>query len=107
MANAYDAQFDRWIGRSVPLGPARNAKVITPSDTKDLCDATGDALPHYPRSLYVGGAGNIVVIMAASKDDSVTVTFTGVAAGSVLPIQVRRVKSTSTTATAIAALYDD
>jgi hypothetical protein len=34
-----------------------------------------------------------------------TLTFTGVQAGSILPIQVKRVYSTDTTATGIVALY--
>jgi hypothetical protein len=41
------------------------------------------------------------VLMASGQ----TVTFVGVAAGSVLPIRVARVNSTNTTATNIVALY--
>tara|TARA_Y100000310_G_scaffold339155_1_gene430953 strand:- start:202 stop:669 length:468 start_codon:yes stop_codon:yes gene_type:complete len=51
--------------------------------------------------LYVGGAGNVRVLTAGSDD----VTFTGVNAGTFLPIQVLRVYSTSTTATTILALW--
>ena len=73
--------------------PADNATAVTPSDSTDLAFTS--------RALYVGGAGNIVVTMAGGGD----VTFTAVPAGSILPIRVSRVKSTSTTATSIVNLY--
>jgi hypothetical protein len=66
---------------------------VTPHDSTNLNGA--------PIGLYVGGAGNLV---AVGRDDA-AVTFTGVAAGTVLPIAVKRVNSTSTTATSIVALY--
>ena len=73
--------------------PADNATAVTPSDSTDLAFNS--------RALYVGGAGNLVVTMAGGGD----VTFTAVPAGSILPVRVTRVKSTSTTATAILNLY--
>lgn len=76
--------------------PAATAAAVTPNDSTDL---TVNA-----RGLYVGGAGNLVVLMAGESSDAATVTFVGVAAGTVLPIRVRRV-TTSTTATSIVALY--
>ena len=66
---------------------------VTPSDSTDF-----DVLT---RAIYVGGAGNVVAV----RRDGTTVTFTGVPAGSVLPIACRRINSTSTTATSIVALY--
>jgi len=66
---------------------------ITKSDTTDF-----DVLC---RAIYVGGAGNVVAVMY----DGTAVTFTGVPAGTLLPIAARRVNSTSTTATAMVALY--
>jgi hypothetical protein len=75
------------------LSSATHAASVTPSDTTDLSDVT--------RWLYVGGSGNIVVNMA----DGTTVTLLGIAAGSLLPIRVSRVKSTNTTATGIVALW--
>ena len=53
------------------------------------------------RGLYVGGAGNVVVQL---DGDSSTVTFTGVVAGSILPIRARLVASTGTTATSLLGL---
>lgn len=51
------------------------------------------------RSLYVGGTGDVAVVMA----DGQTVTFTSVPVG-ILPVQVSKVLN-STTATNILALY--
>jgi len=66
---------------------------VTPSDSTDF-----DSIC---RAIYVGGAGNLVAV----RHDGTAVTFTGVPAGTVLPIAVRRINSTSTTATAIVALH--
>ena len=51
--------------------------------------------------LYVGGAGDVKVTMAGGED----VTFTGLSAGSVYPIRVKRVWSTGTTATNLLVLW--
>lgn len=76
-----------------PYAPCRHIAAVTPNDNADLANVT--------RFLFVGGAGAIAVVTAGGE----TVTMTGVAAGSVLPIAVSRVKSTGTTATNIAALW--
>lgn len=73
--------------------PASNAAAVTPSDSTDLTDVT--------RWVFVGGTGNLVVIMA----DGTTVTFTAVPAGTLLPIRISQVKATGTTATEIVALW--
>jgi hypothetical protein len=86
---------DRYKLAPTDMGsPATQAVAVTPDNTTDL--ATG-----VTRALYVGGAGNLVVTMANGVD----ATFTGVAAGTYLPVRVGRVKATGTTATAILALY--
>jgi hypothetical protein len=72
--------------------PASDAVAVTPSDTEDLAV--------YARSLFIGGDGDINVDMV----DGTTVLFTAVKAGSVIPIRVKRVRATSTTATAIVGL---
>lgn len=53
------------------------------------------------RALYVGGSGDVVVTPAGGGAD---VTFVGVPAGSILPIQATMVKN-ATTATNIVALF--
>lgn len=73
---------------------ATGAVAVTPHDTNDLAGGA-------TKGLYVGGSGNVVVIMA--NDDEVT--FTGLSAGVVHPFSVKRVKATGTTATSIVAVY--
>ena len=79
-------------GRQLSPNPADDYFAVTPSDATDLAVST--------RGLFVGGAGNLVAV----KEDNTTVTFTGVIAGQILPIRVRRVNATNTTATNIVAL---
>lgn len=79
--------------------PSAVFRAITPSDSVDLVAAHG--MPSPPRGIYVGGAGNLVAV----DDAGAAVTFTGVAAGTTLPIRPDRINSTSTTATALVALY--
>lgn len=73
--------------------PATHAEAVTPSDTVDLTAIS--------RALYVGGAGNLVVITMGGE----TVTLVGATAGSIIPLRVTRVKATDTTATSIVSLY--
>jgi hypothetical protein len=51
--------------------------------------------------LYVGGTGNVSVVTIGGD----IITFNGVPAGTTLPIQALRLRSTSTTATLINALW--
>jgi hypothetical protein len=74
--------------------PASNAAAVTPHDSTDLANTT--------RALFVGGAGNISVEMAGGQS---AVVLTGVVAGTILPLRVTRVNSTSTTATNITAIW--
>lgn len=74
--------------------PASFAAAVTPNDSTDLTT--------WPRALFVAGAGDIAVLMAG---DGAAVTFTGVPAGTILPVRVKRVKSTGTTATGIVGVW--
>ena len=49
------------------------------------------------RGIYVGGTGNVSVVMTSGK----TVVLTALAAGMIHPISVTRVNTTGTTATNI------
>jgi len=51
--------------------------------------------------LYVGGTGNVSVITVGNDQ----ITFNGIPAGTTLPIQVLKLRSTNTTATLINALW--
>ena len=73
--------------------PASHAAAVVPDDSNDLTDVT--------RWVYVGGTGDLVVVMS----DGAIATFTGVPAGTLLPIRVSRVKATGTTAGEISALW--
>jgi len=78
---------------------AHDAVDITPDDSADIPNTTERGC-----CVYVGdisGGSNIKVTMESGND----ITFTGVVAGSFLPILVTRVFSTGTTATEILALY--
>jgi hypothetical protein len=72
--------------------PATDCFAITKSDTVNFTN--------YCRGIYVGGAGDVVVVTPAGN----AITFVGVLAGSVLPVQAKRVNSTSTTATSMVGL---
>lgn len=71
-----------------------------PSDAAVVVPADGSDLPRAGR-LFVGGAGAVKVTTIAGND----VTFTGVIAGSVLPVRVKKVFATGTTATNMVAMY--
>lgn len=68
---------------------------VTPSNTADLPN------PGVSDALWVGGAGTLAI----QGTDGQTVSIAAVAAGATLPIKVRRVLATGTTATTIVALY--
>jgi hypothetical protein len=61
--------------------------------------ADGTDLPTRPRAVYVGGTGNITATMGGTD-----VVFSGVPAGTLLPISPTRIKATGTTATLMLAL---
>jgi hypothetical protein len=67
--------------------PVRSSFAITPSDTAEL--------PNVTRAIYIGSAGNLTARLA---DDTAAVTFNGLPAGSMLPIRVRQIFASETTA---------
>lgn len=72
---------------------------VTTSDTVDLVPFTQQKL--LTGILYVGGAGNVTAVMP----DGSTVLFTAPPVGAQLPIAIRRVNATNTTATVMVACY--
>lgn len=72
--------------------PARNAAAVTPSDATTW--VVGEC-----RSIWVGGAGDLTVTL-----DSGVTTFTGVPAGTWLPIRPTKVMA-ATTATGVVRVW--
>ncbi len=66
---------------------------VTPSDTVPLSIG-------FCRAIYVGGTGNIKVTMVGGG----TLTFTGIPAGTILPVCATLIWATGTTATSIVAI---
>lgn len=75
----------------------QHAFAVVPSDTVSQ-DPTGKNMPF---RIYVGGTGNVSVTTARGE----TAIFSGVPAGALLPVAVRRVNVTNTTATLMLAIY--
>ena len=61
---------------------------ITPNDSTVFSQPT--------RGIYVGGSGNITLQMVGYDNSNTILTFTNVFAGTVLPLRVQRVYTTST-----------
>ena len=72
--------------------PAGDGTAVIPSDSVDLATPC--------RSIYVGTAGNIVLVTISGT----TLTFVNVAAGSILPVRASRIRATNTTAGSLIAL---
>ncbi len=72
---------------------------ISPDNAADLPPWTvGKTLT---RAVYVGALGDVVAV----REDNVAVTFVAVPAGTWLPIAVRRINATGTSAQNLIAVY--
>jgi|TARA_B100000900_G_C20104121_1_gene523193 hypothetical protein len=81
---------------------AERAAAVTPSDTATIPSvSTADGTGNNGCVLYVGVAGDVKVQTVGGDD----VVFTGILAGSFIPVQVLKVFATGTTATNIVALW--
>lgn len=74
--------------------PAPAYRAVTPDDNTQL--------PSGCRALYIGTTGTVVTQDIAGN---VAVAFVGASAGQIIPIQVKIVLATGTTASNIVALY--
>jgi len=81
---------DKFVGVDTP---AIGAETVTPSNSAELEQVS--------RALWIGTAGNVRVMTYLNQD----VTFNNVQDGTLLPVQVRQVFSTGTTATDIVSVY--
>jgi hypothetical protein len=79
---------------SANTAPAMEAVAITPSNSDDLPNGVA-------RALYIGGGGAVVL----DTYTQTSLTFSGLQGGTILPVNVKRVRSTGTTATNLIALY--
>ena len=84
--------MSHWGGQ---IAPANIAEAVTPSDS------AGDNWDRPTNGIYVGGAGDVVVVFQGGT----SITFTGVAAGTILPVSAVRIASTSTTASSMVAMW--
>lgn len=74
------------------ISPARSAAAVTPNDSADLTEPA--------KALYVGVAGDVSVDLVQGGESIVFKNVQGI-----LPVAVKRVNSTDTTATDIVALW--
>lgn len=75
------------------IAPAKSAYTISPNDNADLPSAT--------KAIYVGNEGDVT--LRAIDDDS-DVLFRNLAAGTVLAVRARAIRSSGTTATDLVGL---
>lgn len=73
--------------------PAKATFAITPHDAADL--------PIAPKALFIGTGGTLVV---RAVDSDLDTTFTNLADGTILPVRVRAVRATGSTAADIVGL---
>lgn len=79
---------------SANAAPAMEAAAVTPSNDDDLPGGIC-------RALYIGTGGNLAVDTYSNQN----IAFTGVLGGTILPLQVKRVRVTGTSALNLVALY--
>lgn len=100
---AIDSPVKEYDNATQAGDPAREAVVVSPSDSTDLT--------FYPTALYVGTSGNLNVVMAAAHIPGMTSTAAGAAA--VLfsnlpvgwhPIRVGRIMALNSTASSVIAV---
>ena len=77
-----------------PMFPG-DAAAVTPSDTNDLTT---------PAVIYIGVIGPTASVKITTAQGS-AVTFSGLLAGTIIPVQARRVWSTGTDCTGLVAIF--
>ncbi len=84
---------DRFSNMAASIdGPATRAFAVAPSDEADLSEVT--------RGLYCGAGGDLNLVMSSGE----TVLFAAVSEGAIMPLRVKRVLATGTTAGSIVGL---
>lgn len=77
-------------------GPITKKLLITPSDTEDIMQSIGDT--RVPRCIEVATPGTVAYV-PVENDEAEVFTDTIAAAPTIIPVAVRRVMETGTTAT--------
>ncbi|MCU0947418.1 MAG: hypothetical protein MUF47_04105 [Porphyrobacter sp.] len=75
------------------MAPAKAAFAITPDDSADL--------PMVAKAIYVGTGGDLVLCAVDSDADA---TFANLPDGTILPVRVRAIRATGSTAANIVGL---
>lgn len=84
---------DRYAGTAAGLeSPAFHGFAVTPNDSAELSEVT--------RAIYVGSAGDVAITMSSNA----TIIMENIPAGTLLPVRVRKVSATGTTASALIGL---
>jgi len=78
----------------------KHVLAVTPSNTTDLVDANSN--PVYSKYVYIGGTTGTLKVDTLGGE---TITLAGVAAGALLPLRVKRIYASGTTATNISVFY--
>ena len=82
--------------------PGYNVGVtITPSDTANIVCPAGRVVTD---AVYVGTKGATGTIVGVTQNDD-TITLVGVVAGTIYPLQVKRINQTTTDASDLVALF--
>jgi hypothetical protein len=87
---------------AVSTQPVESALAVTTSDALNLVPPNGDTAKA-TRALLIGATGTLKVDMADGS--TVTMTIPATATGVLLPIAVKKVYATGTSATGIVAFY--
>ena len=86
---------------STPNDLQKQASLKTSDAAIHAAPVALDAVVNPTRGIYVGGSGNVAVVMASGK----TITLTALAAGVIHPFSVTKVNTTNTTATNIILVW--
>jgi len=84
------------------VGSYNFASAITLSDTVNILVPSQRSPSTTCDAIYVGSGGGIVAVL----QNDATVTLAGAVTGTIIPIAVKRVNSTSTTASSLVALFN-
>jgi len=87
--------------------PGTMIRSVTKSDSADISTQTIQGVKYYPRAILVmhdGSAVSNIALIGINDGDTSTILLK-VPAGSVIPLQTKKVLSTGTTATNIYAIY--